>query len=127
VFHDNLAEGAGWIQRHHEVGYYLRKAQEKHGIERPIRIPDALPELLEYCRCSDLLDVDTIPASLQRFELNEADLRGICDEWIGLSRRFPLISKILRIESWVSLVSSIYELPDLSDYSSIQARKHNVF
>lgn len=72
------------IQRHHEVGYYRRKAQEKHGIERPIRIPDALPELLEYCRCADLLDVDTIRASLQRFEIKEADLREIRDEWIGL-------------------------------------------
>jgi hypothetical protein len=72
------------IQRHHEVGYYRRKAQEKHGIERPIRIPDALPELLEYCRCGDLLDVDTIHASLQLFKLKEADLRGIRDEWIKL-------------------------------------------
>ena len=71
------------IQRHHEAGYYRRKAQEKHVIERPIRIPDELPELLEYCRCADLLDVDSIRASLQRFEIKEADLRGIRDEWIG--------------------------------------------
>jgi hypothetical protein len=72
------------IQHHHKVGYYRRKAQEKHAIKRPIRISDALSEMLEYCRCADLLDVATIRASLQRFEIKEADLRGIRDEWIGL-------------------------------------------
>lgn len=74
------------MQRHHEIGYYRRKAQEKHGgtLERPIRSSAALPNLLEQCRCADLLDADAIRASLERFQVAEADLRTIRDEWIGL-------------------------------------------
>lgn len=72
------------MQRHHEIGYYRRKAREKHGAERPIRTPDALPDLLEQCRCADLLDADAIRACLGRFRDAEADLRTIRDEWIGL-------------------------------------------
>jgi len=74
------------IQRHHEIGYYRRKSREKHGgaHKRPIRSSAALPDLLDQCRCADLLDADAIRACLGRFRDAEADLRTIRDEWIGL-------------------------------------------
>jgi SAM-dependent methyltransferase len=72
------------MQRHHEIGYYHRKAREKHGVSRPIRAAEALPNLLDRCRCDDLLDAEAIRGSLRRFQVAEADLRTIRDEWISL-------------------------------------------
>jgi hypothetical protein len=72
------------MQRHHEIGYYHRKAREKHGVSRPIRAAEALPNLLDRCRCDDLLDAEAIRGSLRRFQVAEADLRTIRDEWIAL-------------------------------------------
>lgn len=71
------------MQRHHEVGYYRRKAREKHGVEKLIRSAEPLPDLLDRCRCLDLLDAEAIRDSLRRFQAAETDLRAIRDEWIA--------------------------------------------
>lgn len=71
------------MQRHHEIGYYRRKAWEKHGRDRSIREAVPLPALLDRCRCPDLRDAEAIRAALRAFQEAEAELRGIRDEWIG--------------------------------------------